>query len=335
MLKSLASLSICGSQSSFRHKTPKLYCPKHPHLTITFFCLKTNCTSPYVCSQCKSSHPPDHKEMFKKVSSIYSGKFITQYAKQMREDFSSAKMASSCETIIRNLTKIEEEVISIIRGFKEQVEARFEAFQAHIGHHRQLFQSYTDHMQASLKKKHLDTQEITQLVRSYKRLKEENIKTLSHKIDELPSLMSKDTKSLISDMQSRLSEILEASLSPISHGDFSKLKVVDSINYSQNFGVLYGACAHIPNSSIIVAGISDRVHGSLGMIDLQTKKLVATLNKVHNGVIIHVIWIENKNYVVSAAFDNLIKVHHVIPEKRQMKTVRILRGHPETVRVIK
>lgn len=201
-----------------------------------------------------------------------------------------------------------------------------------VNDYQQAYNEYTQHIRTSLRRKHLSRQELSDLVKSYRQLKHADMRILSMKIDEVAARINQEAETLTSNFTKELLEKYDVTFSS-DYNHFSKLRILDTISIPSITGLR--ACAYIPLSQKVILGFEEGGQGSLGMLDLQSKMLVSILSRVHKKVICRIVWIEKTSLVVTASYkDELVKVHRVIPEKKQMSTISVFRAHTKHVNAL-
>ena len=117
--------------------------------------------------------------------------------------------------------------------------------------------------------------------------------------------------------------------------DFSKLNVRKKLLIPWSGGVGAGAIVYIKKWNALGFGCIKGTNYSVGLYDLKTNKVSASVDSIHRNFIANVLWIELKNYLVTGSDDSTIRVFRVSNEGTKILPIKIIRGHTQAVRCLK
>ena len=331
MLKTMSSFITSHTNTS---KTHNFQCPKHPRMSINQFCLKNNCESPYLCSLCKLNHPWQHVGYFQTVESVYKDQVIADYATNLNSDYSLDSVGIIFEKTMKVLLQIETDILEFLRELKARVKQSFADLVENIGRRREVYTKFMRYRENPPKTPLPLEEYIKNLLRSYKLLKSDNSTVFDLRIMNISDQFRIEANETLQDFKKRLSSSLNPKID-FEHPDFTRLHVKHTFKVPYSSGVLYQACTYIKKWNILAVGFKQASWSCLGLYDMETHNLAAINNKAHKAWTNHVIWIEQKSFILTCSNDNTIRVYKLSDNGRRLNSLGLLRGHTGHVRCIK
>ena len=318
--------------SLFTSKAPKLLCPKHPAKTIHSLCLHQGCLAPYICAQCKEEHPKDHLKAFQSINSVYNDKRLASYSKALHSDFSSENIEFKKDKMFVTIRTIEEKFRKIILEMMQMIENSFDYLKKEVERRKNAtnaFNQIKNIIQSNANNKYL-----IELAQSYRIAKQDCNERLDVDLENYFSAFQEEMISIHTEIRN---ELLSASKISIvfETPDFSKLEVQERFHIPISSGVIYESTVYIPKWNVLAFGCRDNLMHSVGFYHLEDKKILTSVRGVHRDWITTVVWMENKNYLLTASLDSTIKVFKVSNHGNTLKVICILRGHTLPVRCLR
>ena len=109
----------------------------------------------------------------------------------------------------------------------------------------------------------------------------------------------------------------------------------EELNIPWSGGVASSAFAYIPKWDTFAFACKDGPKYSVGLYDLITKDVSASVRSITTELIVNVIWIDHKNYLLAGSDDSTIRVFKASNQGRTLKIIHTLRGHTQPVRSLK
>lgn len=182
--------------------------------------------------------------------------------------------------------------------------------------------------------------------------------SLTHKdlnrLVELFSVLNSDKKSIYQQSDSllmllkyeskKLSEYFRHSLKPNidlttaigkeKPDDFRKFGIDHTFVIPGSNGVGYEATDFIPEMQLLAIGTYHDRKGDLVLWDVNAKSLKAMKKNIHDVGITYVRWIPSKKFIVTSAYDKLIKISRLSTNGEKLDVVKVLRGHSMRIRCL-
>ena len=323
-----ASIFACGSSSHKKRTVPIAYCPTHAKFTVKFVCLDLDCKTPYLCSDCQSSHPDKHKYVLVPLKSLFNDQELIKYHNDLKPYYSSDYVMRAQDRTFKSISKIEAHLSKNMDKLREQTKISFARFRDAIENRRKVYLDYQEKSELFSKKTHISDECLNILMRSYERVKRDTWKPLDPILSTLPQDLLKEVRSAPSIPHKQPLSSLKK-LENFGYNNFSGIQIRHMIPASRvTIGILRNACAFIPKLNLVAIGIREQDHlGSLALYDPATHR-IKPQHWNHHICVSSIIYIEEKDYILACSENSSnIQVYKVSIRDKVLKLAGILRTY--------
>ena len=312
-------------------QAPKILCPKHPNQIIHSLCFESNCSSPCICAYCESDHSSDHSQVLQSINRIYSHKTFAKYVNILNSDFSSQNIEYVKDQTFMVIRGIEDEFRKTIQAMITTAEAGFDRLLREVASRKSRLEGFEEIKGAF--EKDCNNMYLKELIKSYKLIKKESSESLDVNLKALSSIIKREAAEAMKKTQNELLLSLKRNMG-LGTLDFSQLKVQEKFEIPWSTRLEPGAITYISKWNAIAFGCKDDSNYSIGLYNLETKRIISSIRSIHQGSIINVIWVDHKDYLLTGSFST-IKVSRVYNEGKTMQVIHTLRGFKGQVRCLK
>ena len=263
---------------------------------------------------------------------MFDDKHVAQYTKILDVDLSLQNTGLMKDKMLIALQDLKNKLMDTICEIAEMIVESFDRLKTEVEKRRDTLRTF-DQLK-NIPPENADDKHLKRLLESYQLLKRGYNESFDFNLDGLISNFKKTSSAVIEKMQTELLSSLKAGLE-FEESDFSKLKVKETIQIPLSSGLSYGALTHIAKWNLVAFGSRDGSIYSVGLYDLDAKRLKSSICDIHNNAINSVLWIDNKNYLITASDDSIIRIFRASDYGRALQAIRKFRGHTDFVRCIK
>jgi len=286
-----------------------------------------------MCPACKKSLSEKQKLEWVPAKTFFKNKFSAIYAKKLSSEYSLDTIERIKEEISETLTKVEKDILEMFEEVKIKANKYFSNLSTRIQTVIDENNEYQRLLDSCLGTQQVTSADIKKLVDLHLILKDE-LKLFDLSPHTLPKNLKREAETTFTKFKTEIFPKMTEALN-IMAVDFSRLKLDSTFKLALSEGVLYEASDFIPHLNLLALGYRKGQQGSLALWDIGQNKLLQTAKEIHKKWINHVIWVEQKNFIVTCSNDTKIKVFAVRNKGHLLKEIATFRGHKNLVRCVK
>ena len=99
------------------------------------------------------------------------------------------------------------------------------------------------------------------------------------------------------------------------------------VGFNKCSGIIYKAITYIEKWNVLAFGCRDGLEHSVSLCNFQDKSILASVHDVHQGWIANVVWIDEKNYLLTGSLDYSLRIFRASNRGHILQAIHTLRGH--------